>query len=498
MKSILTAGVLLLVSFESTCIGKDYFLTIGGGYSPTGNQVSLEKNVFFFRGLLNELYGEEPSHQVLFADGKDPGRDLQFYDPNSPLPRANELLAKIHRQTKNLTYAYRNHQIDDVYGASSRENIQNWFEKVGAGLTADDRLFIYATAHGGRGADKDEPTNTKLYLWNNQSLTMREMAAFLDQIDPEVPVVMVMVQCYSGGFADLIFEDGDSSKGATSYNRCGFFATVHDRVAAGCTADIREEDYHEYSTYFLSALGGKTRNGSPIDVPDFDEDGRISYEEAHAFALINSTTIDISIKTSDAFLREFSSTKDDEIEGLLTSDSALEDLLARATPCERAVVEALQAELELEVEGDELASAAKDLARRLMSDKRNVSRDKRRIAGNLSRRADSIKKALQRRWPEISNIWNPEVHRLLSEEGDAIVAFIEGHRDFSEFSSLEAQSKEISVKESSFDRKWVKCQRLIRTLENVALAANLELVADDQVQQRFAELCAAERQFLGQ
>ena len=59
-------------------------------------------------------------------------------------------------------------------------------------------------------------------------------------------------------------------------NRCGFFATVHDRKAAGCTADIDEANYQEYSTYFFAALRGKTRTGTPITPPDYDGDGRVS------------------------------------------------------------------------------------------------------------------------------------------------------------------------------------------------------------------------------
>ena len=31
---------------------KDYFLTIGGGYDPSGNQISLEKNVLFQQSVL--------------------------------------------------------------------------------------------------------------------------------------------------------------------------------------------------------------------------------------------------------------------------------------------------------------------------------------------------------------------------------------------------------------------------------------------------------------
>ena len=49
----------------------------------------------------------------------------------------------------------------------------------------------------------------------------------------------------------------------------------------------------------------------------------------------------------------------------------------------------------------------------------------------------------------------------------------------------------------NYDRRWVKCKRLIRTLENVALAANLEVVAEPEVIERYHALRDAENQTLG-
>lgn len=487
--------LLFLVAMQSLAIGDDHFLTIGGGYSPTGNQVSLEKNVIYFRSVLRDLYGEEPAHQILFSDGKSPGRDLQFVDPNAPLPRVNELLAKIHRQTKNLTYAYRDHEINDVYGASSKENLNDWFEKVGASLGSGDRLFIYATAHGGKAGDKNDPTNTKLYLWNRQSIDMHDMARWLDKVDPQVSVVLVMVQCYSGGFADLVFDAGMRKQGAANANRCGFFATVHDRVAAGCTPDIREESYHEYSTYFWAALSGKTRTGSPVERPDYDGDGNTSLAEAHAYALIQSTTIDISIKTSDAFLRQFSRTEDDKNGDLLSRHTSIERLLEVAAPHDRAVIEQLSKELELASE--DRAGEAERLAGRLKNEKQQHSRDQRGVSRDYGRRAESIKQGLLRRWPELSNPWNPAVQRLLTTDAEPIINYIEQHAEYERFTSLGNRAKELKNRQMDCDRRWVKCQRLIRTLENVALAENLKHVADPEVQQRFHQLVEAETQTIG-
>ena len=495
MKRVILTTLFALIVTGSPAMAEDHFLTIGGGYSPSGNQVSLEKNVFFFRNVLRDIYGNEPAHQILFSDGKSPQRDLQFHDPEMALPRVNELLAEVLRQTKGLTYAYRDHHIKDVYGAANVENLNDWFDKIGNGLGPEDRLFVYVTAHGGKSSDKKQPTNTKLYLWNQQNIDVHDLARMLDKVDPQVPVVLVMVQCYSGGFADLVFEHGQRDQGATRANRCGFFATVHDRVAAGCTADIREEDYHEYSTYFWAAIAGKTRTGSPVERPDFDGDGRTSFAEAHAYALIHSTTIDISIKTSDAFLREFSKTSQRNGDSLLSEHSAIDDLLRVASPCDLAVIKELSAELELT--GIDRATDAERLGHRLMNEKRELSREKKEASRDYSRQAASIKQGLLQNWPELSNPWNPAVQRFLTTDAKSIIDFIEQHPNYTQFSSLHQRMQELGQREMDRDRRWVKCQRLIRTLENVALAANLEQVADANAQARFHQLVEAEQQSLG-
>ena len=78
------------------------FLTIGGGYSPSGNQVSLEKNVQYLnRMLIKENLGDAP-HSVYFADGDSDGRDLQYLDPKFKIPKINEYLARFVGSTKGI------------------------------------------------------------------------------------------------------------------------------------------------------------------------------------------------------------------------------------------------------------------------------------------------------------------------------------------------------------------------------------------------------------
>lgn len=296
------AGVALC---GTPALAKDYFLTIGGGHSPTSNQVSLEKNVVFFQQLLAEQRPDQPPHAVFFADGDRPERDLQFRDETSECAASVRILAELMGDTDELTLAYRDHQLSGVTGAARVNPVRRQMGRWAREMNAGDRLFVYATAHGGSSND-DNPYNTLLYLWGDDEITVGEFTKQLDRLPDGVTVVLVMVQCHAGGFSHAIFERGDQELGLAPQIRCGFFSQEHDRAAAGCTPDVDEADYQEYSTFFWAALAGRLRTGKAIPPVDYDGDGNTSLSEAHAYAAIESDTIDMPIRTSDALLRRYS------------------------------------------------------------------------------------------------------------------------------------------------------------------------------------------------
>jgi len=491
--AVMAMSAALLAGRSSSA--KDYFLTIGGGYSPKGNQISLEKNVLMFRELLGELYPAGAPHDVFFADGNDNAPDVQFRQDADSLPRVNVLLARIFRADRYLGYRYRTHQVPGIRGGTSRENIQKWFRTTGSKLAAGDRLFVYVTAHGGK-ADKKDPENTSLYVWNNTKLLMKELAAEFDRLASDVPVTVVMVQCYSGGFANLIFRGGDYKKGEIAPNRCAFLATAHSRPAAGCTPDINEANYREYSTYFWQALRGKTRTGEPVEPPDYNRDGAVSLAEAHAYALLTSDTIDISVKSSDAFLRKHSRLTDKQHKDLLTADSPLAVLLKHATAAERAVLEGLSEQLGLKQQ--KRAAEAEALASRILKEKKSTEAQYRKKVGEYGKVCKQLSTAVLNRWPELASPWDPAAAETVAGHGKEIVGLIEKHKEFKNFEKLRGEMKKLSAQKLDHDRRWAKTQRLIRTLENVALAHNLAIVADEKSQRQFEQLRAIESARLGE
>lgn len=156
-----------------------------------------------------------------------------------------------------------------------------------------------------------------------------------------------------------MYDDGDSENGLSDHNRCGFFATVHDRPAAGCTPDIDEATYVEYSTYFWEAIAGRTRLGEPIKRPDYDGNGKVSFRKAHAYTLLTSDTIDLPITTSGELLAVESGFRDADHPDLLPRDMPYTQYIELATPSELAVLEGLSAQLELQGE-DRLLRAERE------------------------------------------------------------------------------------------------------------------------------------------
>lgn len=491
MRRITLLILVVLATIPKLGRGADYFLTIGGGPTPTNNQVSLEKNVLLLESLLQEKYPGGVPHEIYFADGRNQGRDLQFYDQSKIIPEANRLLAQVLRQERYLSLGYRSHEIENVNAPSSREAISKWFENEGPQLKEGDRLFVYVTAHGGRSTDKKAPENTKLYLWNNQTFQQSEMTELFNKVPETVPVVLVMVQCYAGGFAETVLAKTERGKQLDPHNRCGFFATVQTRPAAGCTPDIDKENYEEYSSYFWTALRGKRRNGDPIEPPDYDHDGSVSFEEAHAYSVLNSPTIDIPVKTSDAALRALSRLGDDKNPGLLSAHSPIDELESHATPAELAILKGLSEQLELS--GRDRGGEAEKLSKQFDGRRKEIDKEIRKQNGIKNSILNDLANRLKLRWPELNNRWDPQVGELLTTESEQVVVMIKQHPRYDELTRLDAELDRADAKSLDFEKRWCKCQRLIRTLENIALRANLPKVADSDQQSSIERLLTAER-----
>jgi hypothetical protein len=481
---IFFAVCVLSFSLPRSASARDYFLTIGGGYSRDGNQASLEKNVLFYQRVLKQQNVDPRSHAVYFADGLANDKDLQVKDV-AAIPKANRLMAEFFGTERDLGLSYRNHEVPGVRGSTNPANIREWFSDVGGAMRPGDRLVLYVTAHGEESDDRDNPYNTAISLWDNENLTVREVVQLLDRLPDGVSVVAIMVQCYTGGFARFIYNEGDPDKGLSQQSRCGFFATVHDRPAAGCTPDVDEASYVEYSTYFWEALSGYTRTGQPIAPPDYDRDGRVSFDEAHAYTVLKADTIDLPLKTSGEFLSVESRFADDDHRELLPDDAPYDRVRELAIPAERAILDALSEQLELE--GNDRISEAQ-------SESQEPRRGSRRRRGGRSsgqraaRLRDIIADDLEQRWPELANVLNPGAIELLTTRGQTFVQAVEEHPSYRQY----REQMEIASRRPDPEKRRVKYERFLRTAEDVILRENLRRLGDQKRLDQYKAIVAAE------
>jgi hypothetical protein len=488
-RHVLSACLLaaITVTAPSSTLARDVFLTIGGGHSPDSNQASLEKNVLFYQQVLREQNVPAAAQSVYFASGSRTGEDVQAIDAQS-VPKANRLMAEFFGTDRDLGLHYRQIEVPGMRGAATPTNIRQWFRDIGRTLQAGDRLIIYVTAHGDRSDDRKNPYETSIMLWDDENLSVSDFVALLDRLPEGVSVVAVMVQCYTGGFARFIYDQADPTRGLARQNRCGFFATVHDRVAAGCTPDVDESSYVEYSTYFWAALAGHSRTGELITRPDYDGDGRTSFAEAHAYTVLSADTIDQPLTSSSEFLSVESQFQDDDHPELLPNDAPYNTVLELATPIERAILEGLSSQLDL-TGGNRIAEADRNTrtTRRGRGRRRNRSASRR-----AARLRDTIADDLKERWPELSNVLNPGAIELLTERSEEFIEAVEHHPQYDEY----REQADLAERTPGPQKRRAKYERFVRTAEDVILRENLHRLGDQKHLTQYDAIVAAESGFL--
>lgn len=489
---------------------KDYFLTIGGGYDTTGNQISLEKNILFQQSILAAQRPDNPLYKVWFADGNDPLPDVQCRDPkfeeNSPV--ASRLLAEVLGDEDAMDLFYRTNEIPNLQGPSDLKTVRDRFRAVAEDVKAGDRVIIYVAGHGGRAKGTERrgrrastpptnPYNTSFYFWNTQAVTASEFTSWLNRFPKDAEVVLVMVQCYAGGFSHTIFNDADAAKGLSDHARCGFFAQVHDRGAAGCTPDANEADYEEYSSYFWGALAGQSRVGQALDSADYDRNGVVSFAEAHAYAMIESDTIDVPVRTSGALLRKFSRVGkpdkkdlDDDAETYADLKGPIAALLPAVHADRRAILEKLPARLGLGVQ-----PTIEDVEKRLRDVKDKIKAANEKLASATRARQNSLKNVkadLYKNWPELRHQYPPLAIELATTRADEFATHIQALPDY----RMLCESKEREAKQSKavlqLEREKACCERLLETCEDAVLAANLPRVATEDIVERYEQILAME------
>lgn len=319
----------------SKLLGPYRTLIVGGGPDNEHNQAAIESNVRY----VSRLLPAGSVSRVLYTDGNPDSKNVLCEDAD--------------RKT-----FYRVPEIRHIDGPAEIGQVKSEMAKIASSCSTnlDASALLYFTGHGSPNPDGLYENN--FYdLWDHKELQVTDLAAALKGFPKQTPIALVMVECFSGAFGNVLFEGGDPKGPLLDQNICGFFASVAQRTAAGCTPEINEANYRDFTSYFFAALSGVDRLGKPVTGADYNHDGKVGMNEAFAYALIQDNSIDTPVCTSDVFLRRFVTTKDEDI--VLTPYSQVESW---AAPAQLASLTALTKYLDLSGE-DRISAAYREFSR---------------------------------------------------------------------------------------------------------------------------------------
>ncbi len=262
-------------------------LLINGG----GNQrINYQSHLLHLKQLNRLLLasGVEPQHISIFSsDGEDAGPDVALRELQ---PEQNFWRLRGTRAFESLRMPLR-YESSSIAGASLRPATQAelsaWFESASSALEPGDTLLVYVTDHGNKNAE--DLTDNTIVLWGedeslDESLSVNELRELLAKLDPGVRVVMLMSQCFSGSFANLIDETPDQRR--PSGRVCGYFSCTAARRAYGCYAQNRGRENIGHSFRFIQALAASG-----------------SFPAAHADVLSSDVTPDVPLRSSDFYVQ---------------------------------------------------------------------------------------------------------------------------------------------------------------------------------------------------
>jgi len=261
-----------------------HLLVLNGGGRPS---INYQSHLLHVRQILDIAAQAQipPERVTVFSsDGDDPGDDLAVRHGE----RSDELwrLAGTALQRALRPVDYTNTVVAGVaLRPATNDSLQEWFAGPGRQLEPGDTLLLYVTDHGEKNpADTADNTIT---LWGeNEELSVSALRTLLGELDPQVRVVTLMSQCFSGSFYGITAAR-TTAAGLPDGSVCGYFASTRNRPAYGCYPENRGVENVGHSFRFFQGL---SRSGS--------------FAQAHEHVLVSDATPDVPLRSSDLLLRE--------------------------------------------------------------------------------------------------------------------------------------------------------------------------------------------------
>jgi hypothetical protein len=467
------------------------FLLLGGGSNPIQNQVSIEYNAKFFLRSIKNLGFNSPV-KTFYSDGNAPTKDIQIAIDDTKREKVNHLLSIFLKGNKGLKYEYRNNEIEGNTGPCKIDKITKALDELMQSDNKSNFVSFFGHGHGGKSEGRK---GTTFVTYGEKGLKVNQFSRILNKQKIDRPLTLFMTQCYSGGFADIIFIDGNSSYGLSPKPRCGFFSTVHYRQSTGCTTAVDNPDYVDYGSMFWAAMSGTDQFGKKFKQPDYNDDGKTTMLEAHAYTIIHAKTIDIPFKTSDRLLEHFSIERDPKKLSDNIDKSNYEDLLKNTDAIQKAILTSLAKTCELGPKGDikTFRSNAKKLTEKIAKiSKEYYVSSKKRYSSIIK-----IKKDILSKWPTLNNPWNSNCKEIIDNNEDEIVTLIENHKAQKVLKELDKKNEKLKNKLETMKYQEAFNMRLLNTYKSIYLENELKEKGSDELKTYLEKIKTLEENALG-
>lgn len=155
-----------------------------------------------------------------------------------------------------------------VDGAGTKKALEGAIDALKPRLKKDDLLLIHTNNHGGHNGSM-----SYLCTYSGPDYLASDFAAKLGELPAFADLIVMMEQCHSGGFNDLVLEASTAAR--TTFS-------------AACTEgknSIGGADFDPFARDWIAAFASTDPYGAAlVSNPDYDGSGKVSSRECFAYA----------------------------------------------------------------------------------------------------------------------------------------------------------------------------------------------------------------------